>query len=137
LVTWMVAQSGRELCPRINAATRSQARVIVTIERGFTMKIREFIKQSISVDVVDDVCEELYIAFDGPVDLTAVGEKRFREVLDYEIELHSPCEDDIIGIVHIDDEDDVVWERRLRKAKDFFESLAGYCTDKQYRTWFK
>ena len=101
------------------------------------MTIREFIRQSISVDVVDDVCEELYIAFDGPVELTPVGEKKFREVLDYEIELHSLGADDVIGIVHIDDDSDAVWERRLRKATEFFESLAGYCTDTQYRTWFR
>lgn len=101
------------------------------------MKVKEFIKQSIGIDVVDDVCEELYIAFDGPVELTPAGEKRFRDVLDYEIELYSPCDDDVIGIVHIDDDDEKVWNQRLLKARDFFESVAGYCTDKQYRTWFK
>lgn len=34
------------------------------------MKVRDFIKQSIDVDVYDDVCEELAIAFCGPMELT-------------------------------------------------------------------
>ena len=101
------------------------------------MKVKEFIKQEICVDVVDDVCEELYIAFDGPLELTDKGKRHFSEVLNYEITLNQIGWNDIVGIVAIDDPDDSVWEARLEKAKEFFESAAGYCADSDYKKWFK
>lgn len=52
------------------------------------VKVRDLIEQEICVDVVDDVCEELYIAMDGPIRLTEDGEKKFSEVLDYGVKLH-------------------------------------------------
>ena len=101
------------------------------------MKVKDLIEQEICVDVYDDVCEELAIAFDGPVKLTEAGAKKFGEVLNYDVALVDSGACVTNAIVHIDDEDDKVWERRLRKAKEFFEGMAGYCAADDYDKWFK
>ena len=44
---------------------------------GAKMTVREFIKRDDDIDVYDDVCEELGIAFCGPLELTPEGEKQF------------------------------------------------------------
>ena len=100
-----------------------------------TMKVREFINLDADIDVYDDVCEELGICFCGPQALTAEGRSHFREVLDYDMQL------DLSGtiptaVVCVDSEDDRTWRRRLRKAKEFFEAAAGYCSCEDYDTWF-
>jgi len=101
------------------------------------MTVRDLLKMEKDIDVYDDVCEELGIAFCGPVKLTDEGVKEFAEVLDYPVTInpHSygnlPC-----AIVGIDDPDDAVWEARLEKAKRLFESLAGYCDCDDYDKWF-
>ena len=99
------------------------------------MKIREFIKQEIDIDVADDVCDELYIAFCGPLELTPDGEAEFAEVLDYDIEIHDNGHS-TVGIVHVDAPEGV-WQKRLSKAKKFFDSAAGYCSCSDYEKWFK
>lgn len=102
------------------------------------MTVRDLIKQEIDIDVYDNVCEELGIAFCGPLVLTEEGEAKFKDVMDYELEYipHSyggyPA-----YIVHVDDPDDEVWKLRLAKAKEFFEAAAGYCADTDYQLWFK
>lgn len=102
------------------------------------MKVREFITQEIDIDVYDDVCEELGIAFCGPMELTAEGEKHFAEALEYDIEIvnegWSAWQN---ALVHVDDPDEKVWKRKLRKAKEFFESMAGLCTVDEWNKWFK
>ena len=107
---------------------------------GAKMTVREFIKRDDDIDVYDDVCEELGIAFCGPLELTPEGEKQFSEVMGYEIEI-IPGEETWSGldhaIVHVDDADDKTWKRRLRKAKEVFESAAGMCPADDYDTWFK
>ena len=101
------------------------------------MTVRELLPMEIDIDVYDDVCEELGIAFCGPLELTEEGKKKFAEVLDYELTLvpHSyggfPA-----YIVHVDDPDDNVWEDRLAKAKEFFEAAAGYCSEDDFESWF-
>lgn len=101
------------------------------------MKIREFIKIERDIDVYDDVCESLAIAFCGPLELTAEGEKEFAEVMGYDIEV-IPGEETWSGldhaIVHVDGEN---WKKKLRRAKEFFESMAGYCAADDYDKWFK
>ena len=99
------------------------------------MKVKEFIKLNADIDVYDDVCEELGICFCGPMLMTEEGEKRFAEVLDYEIEL------DFSGsiktaVIHIDGDDGNGWKKRLRKAEEFFYSAAGYCADEDFQKWF-
>lgn len=96
------------------------------------MKVRDLLKMHTVIDVVDDVCEELYIAFCGAYELTPEGEEHFKEALDYDIELGRN-----IVIVHVDDDNERVWKRKLRKAKELFESLAGYCSCKDYDRWFR
>lgn len=103
------------------------------------MKIREFIKMEIDIDVYDDVCEELGIAFCGPLELTEEGEKKFAEVMDYDIDVHIDprrvyfdC-----AVVKCDDAEEKVWKRKLRKAKEFFDSAAGMCAWDDYEKWFK
>ena len=95
------------------------------------MKVKDLIEQEICVDVVDDVCEELYIAMDGPILLTEEGEKEFADVLDYGAKLHfNGC--DIMGIINVDGPD---WEEKLERARIFFESAAGYCPVNEYEKW--
>lgn len=99
------------------------------------MKVKDLLEQEISVDVYDDVCEELAIAFDGPQKLTDAGKRKFSEVLDYPVSLVRSGHF-LNAIVQIDDAKDAVWERRLRKAKEFFEAAAGYCACDDYDKWF-
>ena len=102
------------------------------------MKVRDLIQQEIDIDVYDDVCEELGIAFCGSLELTDEGKKEFADVLDYDVEIN-PCSYGGLpaAIVLIDDPDDAVWEARLEKAKRFFEAAAGYCACSDYDRWFK
>lgn len=102
------------------------------------MKVRDLLPMEIDIDVYDDVCEELAIAFCGPQKLTEEGEKKFSEVMDYEIEINPHSYGDMpAAIVLIDDPDEDVWEDRLGKAKEFFESAAGYCACSDYDRWFE
>lgn len=95
------------------------------------MKIKDIISQPVCIDVYDDVCEELAIAFDGPMALTDCGRKEFSDVLEYEITLHGDY-----AIVHVDDDDEKVWEHRLARAIAFFHAMAGYCSVTDYDRWF-
>ena len=114
------------------------------------LKVLHLLMLNEDVDVYDDVCEELGIAFCNPFDddkvhmwseyLTEEGMEKFGEVLFYPAHIVKQI---INGdafynfIVEIDDEDDKVWKKRLRKAKEFFESAAGYCSCEDYDEWFK
>ena len=100
------------------------------------MTIRDLLGQEIDIDVYDDVCEELAIAFCGPLELTEEGEKEFSEVLDYEIYINQHSYYNLPAvIVNIEAFPD--WKERLRKAKNFFWSAAGYCDFEDYDRWFK
>lgn len=94
------------------------------------MKVKDLIQQDIDIDVYDDVCEELGIAFCGPLELTEHGAQKFAEVLNYEVQLHNDC-----AIVCVDAPEGE-WQRRLRKAKKFFYAAAGYCAEEDYNNWF-
>ena len=99
------------------------------------MKVRDFIKREIDIDVYDDVCEELGIAFCGPAELTPEGEEKFAEVLDYDIEIvNEGWAMWQNAIVHVDGEN---WRHKLHVAKEFFDSLAGFCPCDDYDRWFK
>lgn len=100
------------------------------------MKVREFITLNMDIDVYDDVCEELAIAFCGSMMLTEKGEKHFKEALDYDIELDTSGEI-WTAAVCVDGDDGNGWKRRLKKATELFYALAGYCSDEDYREWFK
>lgn len=101
------------------------------------MKVKEFIEMWADgthndVDVYDDVCEEIGIAYCGEIKLTKEGKEEFEDVLDYEID---PDEENYIAIIHVDDEEGI-WQKKLKKAKQFFYSAAGYCADEDYQKWF-
>lgn len=101
------------------------------------MKVREFVKEweneiHDDIDVWDNVCEELGIAYCTGTKLTKEGEEYFKEVLDYDIDVD---EDYCTAIIDIDDEEGI-WQKKLRKAKEFFYSAAGYCAESDYDKWF-
>ena len=98
------------------------------------MKVKDLIEQEICVDVVDDVCEELYIAMDGPILLTEEGKRVFADVLEYDAKLHFNGAE-IIRIISVDGPDGE-WQKKLRRAKHLFESAAGYCPAEEYEKWF-
>ena len=97
------------------------------------MKVKDFINIDYDIDVYDNVVEELGIAFCGPLELKAEGKRKFAEVLDYDIEIHTDPRYSV-AIIDIDKDD---WELRLQKAKEFFYSAAGYCADEDFQKWFK
>ena len=97
------------------------------------MKIREFIKLERDIDVYDNVVEELGIAFCGPLELTEEGREHFAEVLDYDIEIYEGPRYSS-AVIDIDTDD---WKHKLRKAKEFFYSAAGYCADEDWNRWFE
>ena len=97
------------------------------------MTVRDLLKMEIDVDVYDSICDEIAIAFCGAVKLTEEGETHFSEVLDYPVEFNRDCSNVIVML----DETEGVWQKQLRKAKDFFWSLAGYCDADDYDRWFK
>lgn len=100
---------------------------------GKKMKVAEFVKMEIDIDVYDNVVEEIGIAFCGPLKLTAEGKKHFAEVLEYEIDVDEKC---CCAVVDIDGPNGV-WQKRLKKAKDFFYAAAGYCYEGDWDRWFK
>ena len=102
------------------------------------MKVRDFIKEwadesHYDVDVYDNVCEEIGIAYcaGSPV-LTKDGEEHFKDVLDYDIKVDENC---CIAIIDVDGEEGV-WQKKLKKAKEFFYAQAGYCAWDDYEKWF-
>lgn len=100
------------------------------------MKVKDLINLDICVDVVDDVTEELYIAFDGPLILTEEGKRKFEEVLEYPVGMNTDDPRLPVAIIGIDDDEESVWEARLEKAIEFFESAAGLCSSKEFDSWF-
>ena len=102
--------------------------------------VRDLIGMDIDIDVYDDVCEDLAIAFIGPMELTKVGEKEFAEVLDYGFEhcaANKYGDDAEYILIQCDDPDEKVWKQRVRNARRFFYAAAGYCREEEYKRWFK
>lgn len=99
-----------------------------------TMTIREFMESNTDIDVYDNVCEELGIAFCPPIYLTDKGMDKFGRLLDSKIEV---CEDACSATVIVDDEPNWDWEDKLQAMKEFFYAMAGYCADTDYDEWFK
>lgn len=98
------------------------------------MKVKELITKDITVDVYDNVCESLAIAFCGSLKLTPEGEARFAKALELDVDLD---EDYGTAIVNVEDESSPDgWKRNLKQARDFFYSAAGYCKDSDWDRWF-
>ena len=101
------------------------------------MTVRELIEQDIDIDVYDDVCEALGIAFCGPQELTEEGKDEFKDVMDYQVTINPNSYGNIpTAIIAVDDKDEAVWKHRLSRAKLFFEAAAGYCSVSDYEKWF-
>lgn len=92
--------------------------------------VADLLKQEISIDVWDNVCEELGIAFDGPLTLTVQGFAKFAAALELPVEFH-----DGIAVVDVDGPEGI-WQKKLKAAKGLFEAAAGYCTPKEWDEWF-
>ena len=102
-----------------------------------TLKIRELLDMSdVSIDVYDNVCEEISVAFewDGTFELSAEGAEHFAEVLDYDITI-GDSNGYAYGVVDVDG-DEGVWQHKLRVASEFFYAAAGYCAASDYDRWF-
>lgn len=100
------------------------------------MKVRDLLEMDVSIDVYDNVCDELAIAFEGPMELTEAGLKKFGEVLEYRVYLHDNGVA-TVAIVDVDDSDEGEFERKLAAAKELFESMAGWCTVEEGKLWFE
>lgn len=100
------------------------------------LTVKELIAQEIDIDVCDDVTEELYIAFCGPVELTEAGAEHFADVLKFKVTIIENPRDSF-AIVNVDDPDNDTMERNLKKTIEFFHSAAGYCSGIKYTKFFK
>ena len=99
------------------------------------MTVKDFIKQDVDIDVYDDVCEELGIAFCGPLEISKTGERRFKDALALPIEILSDRHGNpTVAVLKISERKD--WEKALEAGKDFFESAAGYCAASDWDRWF-
>lgn len=115
---------------------------------GQKLTVRDLMHIMDDIDVYDDVCEELGIAFCNPFPdeevhdwdeyLTEYGMNTLGDVLDYPMEIYPydcgmdmPC-----AVIGIDDEEGV-WQKKLRKAKRFFYACAGYIDCDEYDKLFK
>ena len=92
------------------------------LEEPVTMKIRDIIKLEIDVDVEGNIA----IAFCGPLELTPEGIEHFSDVLDLDIEVGDTY-------AYVDPENSRLYD----KAKEFFWSAAGYCSDSLWAKYFK
>ena len=98
------------------------------------MKVKDLLKLDIDVDVIDDICDALEIAFVGPKTLTDEGKEEFKDVLEYEVKLNKEygyC------VIPCDNDPDIKWSKKLKRATALFTALAGYCYEKDYNKWFK
>lgn len=99
------------------------------------MKVKDLLKMSIDIDVYDADSDGIGIAFCGPMELTEEGKKKFKDVLEYEVEFNKgTCYGDIAVVTVPDSED---YDEGLRKAEDLFYALAGDVSPKKYNNWFK
>lgn len=99
------------------------------------MFTKEFYDKYGSIDVYDDICEELAIGFEGPMLLTDKGKDVFKEVLEDDINVN--IDDELYEVmVIIDDLPEGVWQRHLKGLCKLFNGAAGYCTEKEWDEWF-
>lgn len=90
------------------------------------MKVRDLLTIDIDADVYDDYDERLGIAFCSGYTLTPIGEKVFEKALNLPISSirYGVC------IIHCET------GKEASIARDFFESIAGYCSTSDFDKWF-
>ena len=99
------------------------------------IKVKDLIKMNVDIDVYDNVTQEIVaISFVGPVRLTEEGRKYFKETLEYEVKLY---EEGWASVKCNDQEPEIKWLNKAKKAQEFFFACAGYCSAKNYDKWFK
>lgn len=94
------------------------------------MKVRDLIKMDVDIDVYDDYDERLGIAYCYGYKLTEEGEERFKDALELDVEIRNGF-GEAIALVHCET------GKEATKAMDFFNSLAGWCSVKQFDKWFQ
>lgn len=91
------------------------------------MKVIDVMPFDIDIDVYDDYDERLGIAFCGPIELTDKAKIDWSDVLNMPITLNRG----MYLTVHCET------GREANRAKNFFESLAGYCSESKWDEWFE
>lgn len=101
------------------------------------MKVKDLLKMEVDIDVYDNVCDDIGIAFCGPMEVTESGAARFEVALNLDCTIKNDgryC----VCIVNVEDEFfPNLWKFKLKKAKELFYALAGYCDADDYDEWFK
>lgn len=100
------------------------------------MKIKDLLPMEIDIDCYDNVCEEIGIAYCGPMELTEEGARKFADVMEYSIEIIKDQIGYDVCIITVDDDPNIRWRDKLNRAKEFLYSIAGYCADTDYDKWF-
>ena len=101
------------------------------------MKVKDLLKMEVDIDVYDSVCDDIGIAFCGPMELTDKGLAKFDKAINLPCVLRN-YGDSVICIVEVEDEvDPNLWKKNLKRAKELFYALAGYCAADDYDEWFK
>jgi len=101
--------------------------------KNWIIKVRELLEKEIDIDVYDNVCEELSIAFCGPVKLTAEAEEKFANVLDLDVMMQEDSRWYNWAVVDCDKEN---WRELVEDASYLFSALAGFCAQEDYDRWF-
>ena len=95
------------------------------------MLTEEFAEQYGDLDIYNDVTDSMAPCFCGPIELTDEGKEYFKNVLELDIEVNDCC-----AAVLVDDYGDS-WSRAWGEAREFFSAAAGYCSESNYKRWFK
>lgn len=113
------------------------------------LTIRELLQEKdLSIDIVDDFDESLYIAYESGYELTDDGLEYFKDILDLQVEIKVNTG---LGVILLQptydgwDENDSEYTNRHGepvnalhyKCYELFEGLAGYVSVDDYDRWFK
>lgn len=99
------------------------------------MKVKDLIKMDVDIDIEDNVCQEIGLAFVGPIELTEEGKKYFKDVLEYNVTLYE--REEWASVKCNDQEPEIKWLEKFKKTFEFFKACAGYCSVTDYDKWFK
>ncbi len=90
------------------------------------MKLQDFLKKNIDIDVLGTLTEEWLIAFVGPIKLTEEGKTYFEDILENDVRIHN----EYAEIETNNDHEDEL-------ASKLFRYAAGYCSCEKYDTLFE
>lgn len=101
-----------------------------------TLKIRDLIGLEIDADVCNDVIDDLFPAFCGPIALTPAGLEHYADALDLVCE-YDP--DNCLIVVHVDvpGDDPDAWIPNYKAARRFFNGASGNISCEKYDEWFR